>query len=141
MWYFRAGSLNTTSTADSTAAKKILIFKSFSESPVNHLWITCESLQNQRTRSFSVSADSQVIRYFERTWTWTRTCYLKIQLRSAFSPYLRIKSAQISEYIFVQSIYIGDKKNFVVVRLIIWSSDFLSFAFMNVVILAFVKMT
>ena len=35
----RAGSLNTTSTstADSTAAKKILIFKSFSESPVNHL--------------------------------------------------------------------------------------------------------
>ena len=42
---FWAGSLNTTSvsaskstsTADSTAAKKILIFKSFSESPVNHL--------------------------------------------------------------------------------------------------------
>ncbi len=45
----RAGSLNTTSvsasksksastsTSDSPAAKKILIFKSFSESPVNHL--------------------------------------------------------------------------------------------------------
>ncbi len=32
-----AGSLNTTSTSDSPAAKKILIFKSFSESPVNHL--------------------------------------------------------------------------------------------------------
>ncbi len=30
----------STSTADSTAAKKILIFKSFSESPVNHLWIS-----------------------------------------------------------------------------------------------------
>ena len=64
-----AGSLNTSSgsasTADSTAAKKILIFKSFSESPVIHKWFArwFESLFKDR--------------YFERTWTWT--CYSKIQ--------------------------------------------------------------